>query len=230
MAEGQVISVKEGEKRLHELEAVLAEGVQYYARGLLQSAMALYMIREQGLYIYAKDDEGRPFTQWNAYVRYASRSLDFKRTSLLDAASAIRMLVALGFSQGEIIESSIDLDPVMQLKSMLEYDRATGQVNGVKNQKLLESLPPGDTLADRVRTAITEIAVLPNPEERRGYVFDLVGDMEYTLKFWGETDLNNVLHLGWSDIGTRGEFGFDVTPQSVLDTVRRLLHIPNYDG
>lgn len=221
--------------RLQELEEALLEGVKKWAEGLLESCVALYLIREEGVYQYALGDEGEPLspnspsTRWNDYVRWRSRGMDFKRTMLLEGVSVIRILTTLGFTLNDILDSRIDVEPLIRFKSALVYQRETGEILGVKDEAILAKLPPGETLQQSVKEAILDIHSLPNPEERRAYVSDVIDTVPNNIFFWYRLDHLGCMHVGWNRGGNSGEFGKDGTPHAVVERARYALGMPLYE-
>jgi hypothetical protein len=216
---------EEGEAVLALLKQDLLQGVRLTEVGLLQQAIALYKIRQSGVWIYDVDESGEPWDTpgriWSDYVVWLSRSMDFKRTMLREGMSAITILAWLGFTESDILSSAIDLRPVIEIKRHLDYHNRTGEVRGVKNEFLLETLPPGDTLDDRLRSFVLETHDLPNPEERMKRVNEVLGVGDEIIHFV-EIE-NDIAYAGWVFNNVKGYWVDDQVPVPVLkDYCKRL--------
>ena len=219
------------ELRLLELKAAVVDGMAKMEDGFMQAVIAVYCIREENVWghdgeflDYCHDEGVKP--TWNNWIVWFSNELDFKRTILLDYVSAVRILIGgCGMTLQDI--DGADVKALVQIKQYLDYSRNTGELLG-GDQEVIERLPPGEDLGERVGKFVQETYLLPSPGERAKRVEEVVNgpDHEPILpSVFGPDDrgrYNLVLSIG----NRRYMFGRDAIPSNIIERFCKQKRIP----
>lgn len=186
MTKQTIITVQESKALLRALE--LEAGANFHnSRELFtKGILALYQIREERLWLYAEDENGIMFGDYNkpgfgTYLHHFCQSHGISRSSAYAHISTVESWKALGRPEEQL--ETIGLDVAAPVKRLAPVDGRTGEIR-MPTQEVLDTLPPGDSPMDRVRAKVAEVFDLPEipltpTDVRKSFTVD-IGHTEYT--------------------------------------------------
>jgi len=185
-----IIQVQEGEVELQRLEGVAVECFQDSANKFSQGIGALWEIRENALWYYARDqddvlfgDRERP--RWESYLSYFCEQNRISRSGTFDHLRTVAVWNELGRSVKQLVEE-VGVKRAKPIRQLVTVDGRSGEINW-PSEETLERLPPGDTPQERINAKIDEVLVEPEipltPSDiRKSFKIDASGRTELYYK------------------------------------------------
>jgi hypothetical protein len=182
--------VQEGEKELQRLEGFAVECFKASADMLSHGIGALWEIREDALWHYARDQDGvlfgdREKPKWENYLSYFCEHNRISRSGTFDHLRTVALWNELGRPVKQLVEE-IGVKRARPIRQLVTVDGRSGRVNW-PSEETLERLPPGDTPKDQINAMIDEILVQPEvpltPSDiRKSFKIDASGQTELYYK------------------------------------------------
>jgi hypothetical protein len=237
----EIISVKDNERRLKTIERSAAKNFTASGQAFNRAMEALWEIREEGLWEYARDEDNVLLRDYNSprfeyYIRLFCTRYSVSRSGTFDHLKTIAVWVKALNRPVEQLFETVGVKEAKPIRQIIDYDGRRGMVMHPP-PGVVEQLPPGETDIDRVNAKVDEVFIQPEipltkTDVRKSFTID-VGIKEETafvenengsISFYFESGDNK-----WSGIIIQGEL-FKNLPDDVRRCLRRKLRIAAYDG
>lgn len=164
------ITIAEGQQRLAEYESIAKDCIKRSEHEFGKAILALYAIREEGLWHYAVDDNGIMFGNYETpkfeyYLRHFCQETGVARSTVYRHLETVSVWDrVLGRGQDELI--SIGIRRAAAITALIRLDARSGEVT-LPPADVLESLPGNDPI-EKINKKIDEVLVLPEIPLRTG--------------------------------------------------------------
>lgn len=169
-----ITTTEEGIKKLAELENVAKRSLKRSKEAFDEAMFALIEIRDNNLWVYARDEDDVLLLDYkNArfkedYLYLFCRRTGISQSTIYEDIGTVRVMHYLGWSNDQIAEVGVkELKPV---QSLIRIDGRSKAVV-LPPPEVVEKLPPGDTVEERIIKKVEEVFVDPpeplSPSDRR---------------------------------------------------------------
>ncbi len=162
-----IITTQQGKDRLAELESVASENLHTSRQAFDRAILALTEIRDDGLWMYAIDEDGVMLQDYERprfkedYMYLFCRRNNISMSSTYDHLGTIAIMRHLGWTNEKI--SDVGVRRLKHVRKLIDIDGRSGEVK-LPPPEVIEKLPPGDTIEERVNAKIEEVFIDP-PEQ-----------------------------------------------------------------
>lgn len=221
-----------GLRYLEEYEAHVASGWAKVSDGKDEMHIALHMILQNDLWLYARDDNGKQiWFKQEDYLRNLADRLRAPRSTIFAKRATMKMAtVGLGYSVEEI--SQIGISPFSTMKGLVETDRDSGEILAIKGVDVPADRTPGEI----AREAFDMLVVVKSDKEESLTPSDLrkafaahLGIKEPHITFYAVPTSEGGLSIGYDykngNDWKKSLLEDDEVPQPVQEKLFRLLHI-----
>jgi len=224
------MSPEDGIRTLQELEAEVFAGAIEARRGVTRWAIAIFTIMHYSLWTYAVDEREHPL--WATQEAYLGDLIDrgkIARATAFGHLSSIRVALSMGFDIDDIAESG--LAPFNIVKRFIEYNRATGEITGLKDKEL-ESEIGGDIKAF-IRQQVESVMPMgldnPHdldliPRDLNGFFTDALQKHRQSVSFIVNDTVSGGIKVWYALNGDMPKEISDSVPQIVYDKLVERLH------
>jgi len=129
-------------------------------REITEASIALFLIKEHGLYLGHLNELEMPVETWDQYLQYMGRRGLARSTTFKHLGTLLVFHKGLGRPLEESLEFRGGVQALHHLKALVEYDQRTGKILGPKNPILLKRLPyPDEELDERLNKILDQLKI-----------------------------------------------------------------------
>lgn len=162
-----IITTQEGKKKLAELEGVASTNLHTSREAFDSAILALTEIRDEKLWHYAVDEDEVMLGDYTKprfkedYLRLFCRRNNISMSGTYGHLGTVETAHYLGITNDTIRDVGVrELSPV---KRLVRIDGRSGEIK-LPPPEVIERLPPGDTVRERIKAKVEEVFV--NPPEK----------------------------------------------------------------
>lgn len=160
-----ILTVCEGESRLDALERVASSRLRLSHLALTDGIVALSRIRDEKLWMYARDEDGVMFQDmrkptWEKYLAIFTRRQGLSRSGVYGHLKTVQLWSLLSLPEEALHE--IGVQAAAPVKLLVNVDGRTGELK-LPPPEIIKGLPgdPNDPPIERVRRKVEEVLLLP---------------------------------------------------------------------
>lgn len=225
------LSPDDGVSLLQKYEDEVFLGARQAQDGINRMVYSIHTIRQHHLWLYAVNDSGQQcWLRWEDYLRDLADRVRVGRSTVFGYLASMRIADALGFDIDDV-ERMGGIRTFNAVRSMVNYDRETGEVTGLRDPGM--TIPTDVSPADYVRSAI--ISIMPagerselTPADVHRALSDQLSQTP-TIRFFLSQNSRGGYELEWqletTTGSSRGTLSEHQPPAAVLDKIIAGLHI-----